>query len=256
MLLTACQPESAPTILSAEGTLTRPDLVGLIEWNRSPTAVVFRAQKTGGDAVDFLRLGDIPDCTIYGDNTMVYLLPAPGGGTLVAVDKVTDESIRTFIEDLTLNYQLFNQTAGTVDIATELLPPHYETLFIAINGQQFTFDSLGGWVSDYYTRVLERCRAISVTPAEFVPESGAWVTIRSIPYDPNQPAVIWDAIASSVDLTTMADKDRQWLRGRGSVTLWDVLRAGGRDIQLQQGDNTYQVAIQVPGITLNAPAAP
>lgn len=254
VILTACQPEVAPTPTS-DGTLTRPDLVGLIEWDRSPSTVVFRATQTGGDANDFLNLGDIPDCTIYGDNSMVYLLPTTDT-TLVAVDKVPDEAIRTFVEDLTLNYQLFNQGSGTEEIPAELLPPVYDSVSISINGQSFAFDSLGGWVAGYYERVVERCRAVSLTPAEFAPEAGVWVTVRSINYDTNQPALLWDNISTGIDLTTMADKERQWIRGAGAVALWDILRANGADIQIQQGDGTYQVALQIPGITLNAPAAP
>lgn len=254
-ILTACQPEVATTPPLVDETLTRPDLVGLIEWDRSPSTVVFRAQQTGaGDG--FFSLGDIPDCTIYGDNSMVYLIPTDEGAPLVAVDRLPDESIRTLIEDLTLNYQLFNNTSGLTTLDPTLIPPVYETLSIAINGQTFMFDSLGGWKPDYYTRVVERCRAASLAPAEFVPESGAWITVRTVSYNPDQAARTWDVAATGVNLGDMSDKPAQWVRGAGAVALWDMLRAGSASIQLQQGEATYQVVMQVPGITPNSPAAP
>ncbi len=253
--LAACQPAPAP-LIEGDGTPTRPDLVGLIEWDRSPSTVVFRALQTGGDSGDFLRLGDVAACTIFGDNSMVYLLPGSEGGTVVAVDKVPDEAIRSFVEDLTLNYQLFNQASGLGNLAPELIPPTYETLAIAINGQSFNFDSLGGWDSDYYAGVIERCRAVSAAPAEFAPEDGAWVSARIVTYNPDQPALIWDAVAANLDLAKLAEGERQWVKGAGVVALWDRLRLVRPDLQLQQGEVTYQVAIQVRGITLNAPEAP
>jgi len=254
--LAACQPTPNPSTPNGDGTLTRPDLVGLIEWDRSPTTIVFRAQQTGGDTTSFLRLGDVPDCTIFGDNSMIYLLPGAENGTLVAVDKVPDEAIRTFVEDLTLNQQLFSQTSGIADTSAELLPPVYELLSISINGQSFTFDSLAGWDEGYYADVVERCHAVSVAPAEFVPEDGAWVSVRTVTYNPDQPALTWQATATGIDLPALADGERQWLKGQGVVALWDMLRSSGSNLQIQQDELTYQAVIQVPGITLNAPAAP
>jgi len=253
LILAACQPAPTPPI-EGEGTQTRPDLVGLIEWDKLPTNVIFRAMQVNETTSDFLRQGDVAECTIFGDNGMVYLLSENEQGAIVAVDRVSDDAIRSFIEDLTTTYDLFNQTTGiTTEEGASLL---YETISIAINGQRFSFNSLGGWDGDYYNKVVERCRAVSTTPAEFVPEGGAWISVQPTVYDPNQAAVVWESAPNSFPLEPLANGQRQWVKSGGVVALWDIQRATSPTIQIQQNGKTYQVVIQVPGITFNAPDAP
>lgn len=238
-----------------EGTLTRPDLVGLIEWNGSPDAVVFRAERVTTTPDGFFSLGEVADCTLYGDNRLVYLLPGEGESTLVAIDTVSSETVRTFIEDLTLNVQLFGQSAGFDALPAEERPSSYERVEVNINDQTHRFDSVGGWVDGYYESLVRRCTEMAAAPAEFAPDTGAWVTVREVTYNPDQPGILWSA-ANGLDLGTLGT-NRQWVTGDAALALWDVLRTAVRpDIQLQQGERTFQAVMQVPGVTRDAPAAP
>lgn len=254
MVLAACQSGTTPPP-SDEGTLTRPDLVGLIEWDGSPDAVVFRAERVTTATDGFFSLGEVADCTLYGDNRLVYLLPGEGESMVVAVDTVSSEAVRTFIEDMTLNAQLFSQSAGFDALVGEDRPSSYERVEVNINDQSHRFDSVGGWADNYYESLVRRCTEMAAAPAEYAPDGGAWVTVREVTYNPDQPGILWSA-ANGLDLGTLGT-DRQWVTGEAALALWDVLRTAVRpDIQLQQGERTFQAVMQVPGITRSAPAAP
>jgi hypothetical protein len=255
-LLAACQPTpDAPPTAPADANSTG-NLAGMIEWVRAPDYVVFRAGVIITDRSDFFAPAYIPDCTLYGDNRVVYRLPRPEGGSFIAVGTATDEAVRTFIADATLTYQIFNQNPSTTDLTPENLPAQYEAITIAVNGDTRTFDALGGWDSSYYQSLAERCRGVSSAPAEFAPLNGAWLTVRKVDYHPDRPSYLWDA-GSGLDLASMAERGRTWVTGAGVILIWDAqLQLDRPDIQFQQGDSAYQVMIQVPGITPDSPPAP
>jgi hypothetical protein len=126
---------------------------------------------------------------------------------------------------------------------------------VNINDQTHRFDSVGGWAAGYYAGLVRRCTEIAAAPAEFAPDGGAWVTVREVTYNPDQPAVLWSA-DNGIDLGALGT-ERQWVTGEAALALWDVLWTAVRpDLQIQQGERTFQAVMQVPGITRDAPAAP
>lgn len=249
-LLAACQsPPAAPTPI---GPVTRPDLVTLINWERSPLAVVFRAEAADIDTAAFGSRSEIADCTIYGDNRVVYSTP-DGIGKGIAWQRVSDEAIRVFVEDLTLSFQIYNQRTGLDALALELRPEQTETLTLVVNGQAHRADALGGWPQDYYRSVTERCRAVADAPAELLP-TGAYVSAETIPYNDNMPSTDWNA-ANGIDLSTLS-AERYWYVGGAVQALWAVQRDLGADVQIRQGDRIFRVAVEVPGVSRYAPPPP
>ncbi|MBK9121919.1 MAG: hypothetical protein IPM16_02185 [Chloroflexi bacterium] len=235
------------------GTVTRPELVGLIDWERSPLAVVFRAEVTAADANAFERRNDVADCTIYGDNRVVYTPPGGLAGPVV-FQSVSDEAIRVFVEELTLIYQFYNRGSGLDALAPEDRPPFIETLLLVVNGQAHRADALGALPDGYYRDVAERCRAVADSPAELIPAAG-YVSVRPITYNPERSSVEWE-LPGELNLAALTPDERVWVSGSAMQDLWRMLRIYGSDVQITQGEATLQAAVEVPGVTRFSPPRP
>lgn len=250
LLLSACQ--TTPGVPTPIGPVTRPDLVTLINWERSPLAIVFRAETSLKDTTSFPRRNDIADCTIYGDNRIVYTVPN-GRGIGVLWQRVSDEAIRLFVEDLTIIYQIYAQGIGVESITDDDSPDAVETMTVVVNGQAHRTDAFGGWPENYYQDVTQRCREVADSPAELVPVE-AYISAEPITYDENIPSADWRA-DTGVNLAALSDS-RTWLTGAPVQVLWDIHRNIGADVQFRQDDGLYRVALDVPGVTRYSPPPP
>src|SRR5688572_470647 len=76
-----------------------------IDWDRNPSTIVFRADITGGSGDPFLAANEIPPCTVYGDNHIVWVNELGPFETQVLEDRVTDDQMRQFINAVALNEQ-------------------------------------------------------------------------------------------------------------------------------------------------------
>lgn len=250
LLLAACQ--TTPGVPTPIGTVTRPDLVTLINWERSPLAVVFRAEVATIDTSSFERRSDIADCTVYGDNRIVFTTPT-GTGTGLSWQRISDEAIRLLVEDLMLEYQIYNQSAGIDAIPEEQRPEQTESVMLVVNGQAHRADALGGWPEGYYQQITERCRAVADSPAELLPVE-AYVSAQVVPYNDTRPTIDWDP-SSGIDLSTLTE-ERVWLSGPAMQALWTAQRESGSGVQFRQIDTIYRIAVEVPGVTRYSPPPP
>ncbi len=264
LLLSGCQSGSAggPT---PDPSLARPDLVGLIDWDRSPSTVIFRAEvvgSTGAADEDLLLRNEVPLCSVYGDNRVVWTT-ASGEREDAAVvwDRVSDEDIRLFIEELSITYGLYGYGAASGTPTPEPDPeegdsaPVVERLTLFINDNVHQTTARDGWPVDLFPNVLERCRVISRTPIRYEPP-GVWLTVRALETS-DLTGVTWSQTASGLDLAAYAGgSERQWVSGDNAYYLWEIVRTFGRDVVLQQRDQAFQVAVEAPGVTTLSPPAP
>ena len=59
-----------------------------------------------------------------------------------------------------------------------------------------------------------------------------------------------------VSLASVAAGAPQWISGSAASALWNTLHSLPSNLIFEEGDSYYQVALQVPGITRDAPPAP
>ncbi|MBI5667458.1 MAG: hypothetical protein HZC41_05575 [Chloroflexi bacterium] len=231
--------------------------VSPIEWDRSPATIVFRADVEGGSSQDdFLARNEIPPCTVYGDNRVVWTNELGPFETQVLWDKVTDDQIRQFVTDLQINKQFYNYSAKANLEPPSSTSPVVETLTLFVNGKNYKTDAFGGWDIDYYRRVMDSCKQISTAPVLFEP-TAAWVSVVAVEYDPNAPILPWDSPASQLNLAELAASgERKWITDRNVPVLWNMLRTSPPRTQFVEGENQYHIALEVPGVTRSAPPAP
>jgi hypothetical protein len=145
-----------------------------IIWDRSPSTIVFRADVEGGRAEDdFLTRNEIPACTVYGDNRVVWTNDLGSFNVQVLWDKVSDAQIQQFVTDLQINKQIYNYDAKANLQPPSAESPVVETLTLFVNGKVHKTDAFGGWNLDYYRRVVDSCKQLSTAPGGVCTGPGA-----------------------------------------------------------------------------------
>lgn len=264
-----------PTIdfetLDEQSGPTAIPLPATIEWNRAPSAIIFRAEISGGtdDTPEnaYIR-NEVPPCTVYGDNRVVWTITNQNTDDSVVFDVVPDEAVRDFIIRLIAVHNFYGyrnslatpeaQTVDTAETTTDevfIETPVVERLSLTINNETYVTDSFSGWDYTYFREVMEACRRISTTPIAFQPQ-GAWVTVRDMGYNPNRPSLFWDSDITGLRLAEMAGSEPRWMTGELVLTLWEAIRSSGIDILFQDGSSEYLVTVEVPNITRSSPPPP
>jgi hypothetical protein len=226
-----------------------------IEWDRKPGSIIFRADVEGGQD-DFTRRNEIPDCTLYGDNTVVWRNDVNSAETQALFDKITDDAVRNFITFLTIN-QEFYKYEGKADLQLpSAVTPAVETLTLTVNNSTRKTDSYSGWDQDYYDRILRQCKALGTRPVLFDP-AAAWISAKEVPYNTTVPSILWDGDAAGLKLADLAASgQRKWVTDKNVKILWNVVRNAPLNTQFSEGDKQYEVAVEVPNINRDVPPAP
>jgi hypothetical protein len=230
---------------------------GPVQWDRNPATVVFRAEVRGGQYEGtFLARNEIPPCTIYGDNRVVWTSDSSGGTTQVLFDQITDESLIAFVNYMAINQQFYTYTSGLDNAPPSSITPVVETLTLFVNDVNKRTDMMGGWGIEYYERAIDQCRNLGTEPTIFEPDGG-WLSAQEVPYSSQSPIIVWDDAAAGLNFAEVAATNQaRWITGDLVRLIWNQVLGSPYDVRFDQGDFQYEVALQVPGVTLDAPAAP
>lgn len=230
----------------------------LIDWDRSPDAIVFRAEITGGDDSDaFYRRNEVPLCTIYGDNRVVWNINTEEG-TQILFDRLNDRQIQAFVESLTLQFEIYTYEAGIDYELPTSTTPVYEQITLAVNDITHVTDSFSEWRDNLFQEVVDTCQSVSQSPIVFEPDSG-WISVTEVPYDLGAPLVSWDAAGSGLNLAELATSgERLWIGDNERLlrVLWRLIRTSPPNLQFSQSEGVYQLALEVPNVHPTAPPAP
>jgi hypothetical protein len=251
-LLAACN-------TNAGGDQTAPvqvDNANLVEWDRSPSTVVFRADVTGGNPDPLLARSEIPACTLYGDNHAVWTNELGPFEVQVLEDRLTDDQMRTFFNFVMLNEQIYKYPARKDDEPASAVTPVVESLTLFVNKVNHVTDAFSGWDIDYYQTILKACKDVSLAPVIYEPTAG-WISAQAITYDPTSPGVFWDAQANQLSLADLAASgERKWITDRNVRVMWNILRTSPPSVQFNEDNLPYHVALEVPNVTRESPPAP
>ncbi len=227
-----------------------------IEWDRDPKTIVFRADVTGGNGDPFFALSEVPPCTVYGDNHIVWTNELGVNNVQILEDRIPDDTVREFVDFLAVTKQLYKYSAKADTIPLSDPKPVVETLTLFINKVNHKTDAFGGWDYDYYQEILTHCREISSAPVIYGP-TGAWISAGAVPYDSDSPRQLWDAKANNLSLKDLvASGQPKWITDRNVGVFWTIFLTSPKNIQFTEDNVEYNVALQVPNITRDAPPAP
>lgn len=236
-----------------------PNSEHLVNWVRDPYSVIFRAEVVGGQSNenDYYRLNEVPPCTIYGDGRVVWTEERPTGGVpSVLFDFLTEEQISSFVLGLTVEGRFLTYTEEFPNQIPTSETPVYEKMTLFINDVTHVTDEFAEWPDRYYEQFLTQCRKLGATPRIFEPD-GAWISAQTIEYDGTLASIYWEPEAAGLIINQIfASGEKRWIEGQIVRVLWKALHDNGLNTQFTEGDLTYNILLQVPGVTLDAPPAP
>src|SRR4051812_22850635 len=107
LLIAACRPATPNDVA-----------LNIVSWDRSPQTIVFRADVVGGES-DFQTRNDIPNCTIYGDNRVVWVNELGASDIQVLEDRLPDSAINAFAQYLAGKERLYTFEARLREIQAQ-----------------------------------------------------------------------------------------------------------------------------------------
>lgn len=226
---------------------------GLVTWSRDPNFVLFRAEIAGGED-PFLGRNVVPECTIYGDNRIVWMTENGDGDALE--DRLSDQAISGFIQYLAVNERIYTFTEKLPELEAQYdTVPVVERVIIAVNDITHRADGLGGWESGWFDRVLMACQSLGTAPVLIAPQGG-WLTTQEVSYSMQPPLIVWDSERTGISLASYGGNTPGWVTGAGVAELWRRLHSLPFNSLYQDGERFFHVALQVPGVTRASPPTP
>jgi hypothetical protein len=252
VVVTACGGSGGGT---SAPSVTQESAGPVINWDKSSGTVVVRLDRLIENEPKVQRLNRLPACTVYGDGHVVWVNTIPPNGEETLEAYVGEVGFRAFLEFIIRDQKFYS----IPDYAADELPPAQdsalESITLNVNQAMRTIRSYRAWQGNTYGAILERCRKLSDTRALYVP-SGGWVTVFEQPRKPGSLENGWPPTAPFKMAEAAASGAAVWVQGAALRQLWNVQRQTlGQTLWLEK-DKAYRVAIQVPGISRDAPPAP
>lgn len=249
ILLTACGTSGAPNGSDAANAR-------VITWERRADAVVFRADVIGGTDA-FRARSAIPLCTVFGDNRVMWVNPLDGFRFEVLYDGVSDDALREFVRYLTVDEAIYTFGWNADDaLLAAAGASGIPAVTLTVNAVTHRTSANGGWDAQLFRRVLTMCKQLGRAPILFQPH-GAWVSVQRAAYSVQAPVSVWEGGALGFSLAAAADAPARWLTGAPLLALWEQFRSLPSSLLYTEDYATYYaVALQVPGVMRDAPAAP
>jgi hypothetical protein len=220
----------------------------LVQWDRSPQAITFRADVVGGESEIGAR-NAIPNCTIYGDNRVVWSNPLSPFEIQVLEDRLSDKVIDDFVQYLTVDERIYTFDGHDTDGTTPV-----ENVWITVSGATHHADSISGWGADWYPRVRDACKNLSKAPVLVAPSSG-WLSAQPVEFNPQFPLSTWNGALVGQSLSDIAGGKSRWISGEGASWVWNTLHSLPTNLIFDDAGSYFQVALQVPGVNHDAPPA-
>ncbi|MCC7207253.1 MAG: hypothetical protein IT323_08105 [Anaerolineae bacterium] len=234
---------------------TQPPGGGIFEWDPTPGAVLVRVDRLIENEPAYERQNRVPPCTLFGDGRVVWTNATPPNGEEVLEAYVGEGAIRAFLEFIVRDQQFY----AVPDYAAQELPPAGDaaltSITLAVNRDVHTVRSYREWPNNVYIAILNRCRALSDSPALLVP-TGAWLSATETARNSDIAEVYWPPAGPFRMADLAASGEARWVEGPALAQFWTYQRRTLGQVNWLEDDKAYRVVIQAPGVSRDSPPAP
>lgn len=257
-LLSACNNQSNPN--TTPDTPSAPNNAATaspppIGWDTSPNAIIFRLDRTFNGEPVVNAHNQLPLCTIFGNGHLVWVNPIPPNGEQVLEAQLDTPTIQSFA-DFVIRQQHFYSIP---DYAANELPPNgqytTESISLNLNNTPHTVRNYSHWPGNEFQNMLDKCSHLTQQPVLYVP-TGAWLEVFPVNGPDVDPPILWTSAIPFHLADVAASGKPLWLSGSLLGTLWQTIHRTLGAVQWIENGKAYQIALEVPGISRDAPLAP
>ncbi len=256
--LSACNNQSnattqgTPAASSGAVSTATPPSIG---WDTSPNAIIFRLDRTLNGEPAVIAHNQLPLCTIFGNGHLVWVNPIPPNGEQVLEAQLDTPTIQSFA-DFAIRQQHFYSIP---DYAANELPPNgqftTESISLNLNNAPHTVRNYNHWPGNEFQNMLDKCSHLTQQPVLYVP-TGAWLDVFPVSGPDVDPPILWTSAIPFHLADVAASGKPLWLSGSLLGTLWQTIHRTLSAVQWIENGKAYQIALEVPAISRDAPLAP
>jgi hypothetical protein len=223
-----------------------------VKWDTSPEKVIIRATFCCGLVPESFARNYIPDVQVWGDGRILWSQTGSSGERRVREGHLSESELKGLLERV-VDDGFFGWEDNYADYSVTDMPS--KCLSVELAGKTKS-------VCEYYKGAPEAFHALydhiasgaGTTGADFVPEK-AYLTAAPRTFSgPVQPDLHWPA--ASVGFSLSEAVSGKWVEGEAAELAWRVVNKNQWGHVVQDGDTYYQLVVQVPGVSQNAPPAP
>ncbi len=255
--LSAEQTQAAQSNSSSASNSTQNSPAPSIEWDTNPSTVIITATNCCGLVTPFYRNNYIPDALLWGDGRIIWTQMGASGNRQVMQGQLSASQLQDWLQSAADAGFFGWKALYKDDISPTDLPTRCITINLSSQVKQVC-EYFQGAPQAYQKLYDQLSQGLGVAGTPFVPQR-AYLTAHSFPKtnlgnDGASPAgktPLWKDQAAGVTLAGAGNG--VWLEGASVKQAWELVNQNPMAPAAVENGQTYQLTLQVPGISLSAP---
>jgi hypothetical protein len=229
----------------------RPEVV----WDTAPDALIVSATFCCGLTSPVMRLNYLPDAQIWGDGHMIWVEYDQDGSRRVLETVLTHEQLADLLQQVVdagfFGMQDRYANNLVMDAADKCLTVNLES------AQKTVCEYFQGAPQVFHDLYAMFASGAGVAGKDYMPTQGYLTAHPLESIDKENVSRVdlqWDSKARGISLNTIVESGT-WVEGETLAQLWQTVNANPGGMIVQEGEQFYQISLQVPGLSMEAPPA-
>jgi hypothetical protein len=253
------QTQAAQSNGSSASNSTQENPAPPIEWDTNPSTVIISATNCCGLVTPFYRDNYIPDALVWGNGRILWTQMGANGSRQVLQGQLSSSQLQDWLQSAAKAGFFGWKALYKDDISPTDIPTRCITISLSSQVKQVC-EYFQGAPEAYQNLYDQLSQGLGVAGMPFVPQQ-AYLTAHSFPKvnlgnDGAAPAgktPLWNDKAAGVTLAGAGNG--VWLEGASVKQAWELVNKNPMAPAAVENGQTYQLTLQVPGISLSAPPA-
>lgn len=222
-----------------------------VRWNTDPAAVVVSATFCCGFTTPLAPLNYIPDVQVWGDGRIVWVERDDGGRRRVLEGRLAEADLAAALQRV-VDAGFFGWQDRYAD--NRIADAAEQCLAVTLEGRSKRVCEYFAGAPDAFHALYDFLAAgAGAAGVDYLPETGYLI---SYPLDTQgrpvaEADLVWPAESAGLALAEVVDG--AWVEGEALRLAWQAVNANLAGPFVQEGENYYEISLQIPGLSMIAP---